>query len=63
MRCMEKAVEQTRDEAYAHHIQRLTVTGTFGLLAGASIQTSSMNGIFPFMSMRMNGSKRPTPSG
>ena len=34
MRCMEKAVEQTRDEAYAHHIQRLMVTGNFGLLAG-----------------------------
>ncbi|CAN0576656.1 unnamed protein product, partial [Laminaria digitata] len=26
MRCMAKAVEQTRDEAYAHHIQRLMVT-------------------------------------
>lgn len=34
MRCMAKAVEQTRDEAYAHHIQRLMVTGNFGLLAG-----------------------------
>ena len=34
MRCMEKAVEQTRDEAYAHHIQRLMVTGNFALLAG-----------------------------
>ncbi|MFY9212301.1 MAG: cryptochrome/photolyase family protein [Aestuariivita sp.] len=34
MRCISKAVEQTRDEAYAHHIQRLMVTGNFGLLAG-----------------------------
>lgn len=34
MRCMERAVAQTRDEAYAHHIQRLMVTGNFGLLAG-----------------------------
>lgn len=34
MRCVAKAVEQTRDEAYAHHIQRLMVTGNFGLLAG-----------------------------
>ena len=34
MRCMEKAVEQTREEAYAHHIQRLMVTGNFALLAG-----------------------------
>ncbi|SPF77950.1 cryptochrome/photolyase family protein [Pseudoprimorskyibacter insulae] len=34
MRCLSKAVEQTRDEAYAHHIQRLMITGNFGLLAG-----------------------------
>ncbi|SMX32094.1 cryptochrome/photolyase family protein [Maliponia aquimaris] len=34
MRCMEQAVAQTREEAYAHHIQRLMVTGNFGLLAG-----------------------------
>ncbi len=34
MRCVAKAVAQTRDEAYAHHIQRLMVTGNFGLLAG-----------------------------
>ncbi|SFS21640.1 deoxyribodipyrimidine photolyase-related protein [Yoonia litorea] len=34
MRCMERTVAQTRDEAYAHHIQRLMVTGNFALLAG-----------------------------
>ncbi|PWK59265.1 cryptochrome/photolyase family protein [Roseicyclus mahoneyensis] len=34
MRCVGRAVEQTRDEAYAHHIQRLMVTGNFALLAG-----------------------------
>lgn len=34
MRCVAMAVDQTRDEAYAHHIQRLMVTGNFGLLAG-----------------------------
>ena len=34
MRCMEQSVAQTRTEAYAHHIQRLMVTGNFALLAG-----------------------------
>ena len=34
MRCVSKAVEQTGAEAYAHHIQRLMVTGNFALLAG-----------------------------
>ncbi|WP_343117275.1 cryptochrome/photolyase family protein [Ostreiculturibacter nitratireducens] len=34
MNCVAKVVEQTRDEAYAHHIQRLMVTGNFALLAG-----------------------------
>ena len=34
MRCVARAVEQTRDEAYAHHIQRLMVMGNFALLAG-----------------------------
>ncbi len=34
MACVEAAVEQTREEAYAHHIQRLMVTGNFALIAG-----------------------------
>jgi deoxyribodipyrimidine photolyase-related protein len=34
MRCISECVEQTREEAYAHHIQRLMVTGNFALLAG-----------------------------
>jgi len=34
MNCIAKSVAQTRDEAYAHHIQRLMVTGNFALLAG-----------------------------
>ncbi|MEM6308234.1 MAG: cryptochrome/photolyase family protein, partial [Pseudomonadota bacterium] len=34
MNCMAKSVDQTRSDAYAHHIQRLMVTGNFALLAG-----------------------------
>jgi deoxyribodipyrimidine photolyase-related protein len=34
MACMAHSVGQTRDMAYAHHIQRLMVTGNFALLAG-----------------------------
>ena len=34
MRCMQRALESTRKNAYAHHIQRLMVTGNFALLFG-----------------------------
>ena len=34
MNCIKHAVTQTREDAYAHHIQRLMVTGTFAMLAG-----------------------------
>ena len=32
--CLRAAITQTLDEAYAHHIQRLMITGTFALLVG-----------------------------
>jgi deoxyribodipyrimidine photolyase-related protein len=32
--CLRATITQTRDEAYAHHIQRLMVTGNFAMLIG-----------------------------
>lgn len=34
MRCLARAIDSTRRLAYAHHIQRLMVTGNFALLLG-----------------------------
>ncbi len=34
MSCLKNAIKQSLDYAYAHHIQRLMVTGNFALLAG-----------------------------
>ncbi|MCA1769243.1 MAG: cryptochrome/photolyase family protein, partial [Halomonas sp.] len=36
LRCLQRAIEMTRDNAYAHHIQRLMVTGNFALLCDVS---------------------------
>ena len=38
MRCLSKALEQTLDLGYAHHIQRLMVIGNYCLLAGLDVQ-------------------------
>ena len=34
MQCMKQAISQTLSQGYAHHIQRLMITGNFALLAG-----------------------------
>jgi deoxyribodipyrimidine photolyase-related protein len=36
MACLRACIAQTREEAYAHHIQRLMVTGAFALMAGVA---------------------------
>ena len=37
LRCLEKAITQSLDLGYAHHIQRLMVIGNFALLAGLDV--------------------------
>lgn len=34
MQCLSQSIGQTREEAYAHHIQRLMLTGNFAMLIG-----------------------------
>lgn len=36
MKCLRETLDATRSNAYAHHIQRLMITGNFALLAGIS---------------------------
>jgi deoxyribodipyrimidine photolyase-related protein len=36
MQCLDQAIKQSLDYAYAHHIQRLMITGNFALLAGVN---------------------------
>ena len=37
MRCLSKALRQSLDLGYAHHIQRLMVIGNFALIAGLDV--------------------------
>ena len=39
MACLKACITQTKEEAYAHHIQRLMVTGNFAMLAGCRSQS------------------------
>jgi deoxyribodipyrimidine photolyase-related protein len=36
MNCLKHSISQSLDNAYAHHIQRLMITGNFALIAGIS---------------------------
>jgi deoxyribodipyrimidine photolyase-related protein len=36
MNCLQKTIQQSLTKAYAHHIQRLMITGNFALLAGVA---------------------------
>ena len=36
MACLSAAITQTKEEAYAHHIQRLMITGNFAMLVGVA---------------------------
>ena len=38
MHCMSEAIRNTRENGYAHHIQRLMITGNFALMYGSRIQ-------------------------
>jgi deoxyribodipyrimidine photolyase-related protein len=36
MNCLKQVIDQTRKQAYSHHIQRLMITGNFALLIGVA---------------------------
>lgn len=38
MNCLRQCIKETKENAYAHHIQRLMVIGNFALIAGLSVE-------------------------
>lgn len=58
MNCLKDAIKQSLNYAYAHHIQRLMITGNFALLA-EFIQMKLMHGIWEFILMLSIGLKLP----
>jgi len=38
MNCMKQCITETKQHAYAHHIQRLMITGNFALIAGLDVR-------------------------
>lgn len=57
MQCLRDAVKQTMKHGYAHHIQRLMITGNFALMLGVE-PTQVHACIWPSMSTRWNGWRR-----
>jgi deoxyribodipyrimidine photolyase-related protein len=58
MNCLSQCVKQTKEHAYAHHIQRLMVLGNFALLAGLDIEQLT-SGILLYLLTLTNGSNYP----
>ncbi len=54
MNCLHHAIKQTLDTGYAHHIQRLMVTGLLGCYMVLSHKLCT-SGIWVFMLMPLNG--------
>ncbi len=61
MACLRAAITQTKEEAYAHHIQRLMVT-EISRCSRVSTRMKCMNGILLSMQTLMNGSSFPIRS-
>ena len=59
--CLADSVRQTLEHGYAHHIQRLMITGNFALIAGLAPRQVA-DCIWRSTSMPSTGWKSPTPS-